>query len=57
MESISDFKMGKVIGVLREAMKGDFWTRQISGVGEETGKKSLISFGLMALTKRFASES
>ena len=27
------------IGVLREAMKGDFWTRQIPGVGEETGKK------------------
>ncbi len=27
------------IGVLREAMKDDFWTRQIPGVGEETGKK------------------
>ena len=27
------------IGVLRETMKGDFWTRQIPGVGEETGKK------------------
>lgn len=27
------------IGVLREAMKADFWTRQIPGVGEETGKK------------------
>ena len=27
------------IGVLREAMKVDFWTRQIPGVGEGTGKK------------------
>ena len=27
------------MSVLREAMKGDFWTRQIPGVGEETGKK------------------
>ena len=31
------------IGVLREAMKGDFWTRQIPGVGEETGKKMVYA--------------
>lgn len=27
------------IGVLREAMKADFWIRHIPGIGEETGKK------------------
>ena len=27
------------VGILREVMKGDFWTRSITGIGDTTGKK------------------
>lgn len=31
------------IGVLREALKEDFWTRTIPGIGVETGKKIVFA--------------
>ena len=31
------------IGILREIMKGDFWTHSIPGIGDTTGKKMVCA--------------